>query len=475
MYRISRLLLVATAFVVMSVSMGHAQGLRTAYFMDNVPVRLKMNPAFQPMKGYFGIPVLGSLGAMISSNSLSISDFQDIMDDENGFLSQKFINNLEDDNTMTIDFNTDVLSFGFYAGRSFWSINVGARVIFNASIPKSMFEFARNSGNFEPGQNYEIEDFDVNATAYAEVGLGYSRKVNDRLYVGAKVKALLGAGNIDAQINRIHVYTEGDATDWSVEADGVLEASMKGLEFVNDEGTPYINDVDLDSFGISGFGFGFDLGASYEVIDNLHLSAAILDLGFISWSKSSTRVAKTPETIFNYNTLAGELGNINPDDYQDLTDEEIQDMIDDYVPDYSNTDEDWVPENASDILDYDLFRFTEEEEVSGRTTSLVSTLNIGAEYTFWENRFGIGLLSSTQFVSPKSYSELTVSANFRPGNAFGATLSYSFLRGKTIGLGIKLGNFFIGTDYMMAKSFDDAQRLNAYLGVTLGFGKKHNK
>lgn len=464
MYRISRLLLVATAFVVMSVSMGHAQGLRTAYFMDNVPVRLKMNPAFQPMKGYFGIPVLGSLGAMISSNSLSISDFQDIMDDENGFLSQKFINNLEDDNTMTIDFNTDVLSFGFYAGRSFWSINVGARVIFNASIPKSMFEFARNAGEIEAGDHYEIEDFDISANAYAEVGLGYSRKVNDRLYVGARVKALLGAGNLDAQINRISVDATGDATSWSVETDGRLEASMKGLDLVNEEGTPYINDVDMDSFGISGFGLGFDLGASYEVIDNLHLSAAILDLGFISWGKSSTKVATTNQT-FNYQTLASDAGiSTNPEDYEDLTEDEINDMIENYVP-----------EGATDILDYDLFRFTEEEEVSGRTTSLVSTLNIGAEYTFWENRFGIGLLSSTQFVSPKSYSELTVSANFRPGNAFGATLSYSFLRGKTIGLGIKLGNFFIGTDYMMTKSFDDAQRLNAYLGVTLGFGKKHNK
>ena len=216
MYRISRLLLVATAFVVMSVSMGHAQGLRTAYFMDNVPVRLKMNPAFQPMKGYFGIPVLGSLGAMISSNSLSISDFQDIMDDENGFLSQKFINNLEDDNTMTIDLNTDVISFGFFAGRSFWTINVGARVIFNASIPKTMFEFARNAGEVNPGDHYEIENFEINADAYAEVGLGYSRKVNDRLYVGGRVKALLGAGNLRAKINRISVDATGDATNWNV-------------------------------------------------------------------------------------------------------------------------------------------------------------------------------------------------------------------------------------------------------------------
>ena len=464
MHRISRLLLIAAAFVVMSVSMGHAQGLRTSYFMDNVPARLKMNPAFQPMKGYFGIPVLGSLGAMISSNSLSISDFSDIMDDENGFLSQKFIDNLEDDNTMTIDFNTDVLSFGFYAGRSFWSINVGARVIFNASIPKTMFEFARNSGNIEVGDSYDIEDFNINANAYAEVGLGYSRKVNDRLYVGARVKALLGAGNIDAQINRISVNATGDADSWSVVTDGRLEASMKGLELVNDEGTPYINDVDMDSFGISGFGLGFDLGASYEVINNLHVSAAVLDLGFISWGKSSTKVATANQT-FIYQTLASDAGiSTNPEDYEGMTEEEINDLIENYVP-----------ENASDILDYDLFRFTEEEEVSGRTTSLVSTLNVGAEYTFWENRFGIGLLSSTQFVSPKSYSELTVSANFRPGNAFGATLSYSFLRGKTIGLGIKLGNFFIGTDYMMTKSFDDAQRLNAYLGMTLGFGKKHNK
>ncbi len=464
MNRISRLFLMVTALVVASVSVGSAQGLRTSYFMDNVPLRLKMNPAFQPTKGFFSLPALGSLGLMASSNSISMSDFSDIMDDDNGFLSEKFINNLEKDNTMTIDLNTDVISFGFFAGRSFWTINVGARVIFNASIPKTMFEFARNAGEVNPGDHYEIENFEINADAYAEVGLGYSRKVNDRLYVGGRVKALLGAGNLRAKINRISVDATGDATNWNVVTDGRLEASMKGLDLVNDPGTDYINDVDMDSFGISGFGLGFDLGASYEVINNLHVSAGIMDLGFISWNKSSTKVATTNQT-FNYSTIAENSGvSTNPDDYEGMTDDEIRDYVDDYVP-----------ENAADILDYDLFRFEEETEVSGRTTSLTTTLNVGAEYTLWKDRFGIGLLSSTQFVSPKAYSELTVSANFRPGNAFGATLSYSFLRGKTIGLGIKLGNLFIGTDYMMFDNFNDAKRLNAYLGITFGFGKKHTK
>ena len=170
MNRISRLFLMVTALVVASVSVGSAQGLRTSYFMDNVPLRLKMNPAFQPTKGFFSLPALGSLGLMASSNSISMSDFSDIMDDDNGFLSEKFINNLEKDNTMTIDLNTDVISFGFFAGRSFWTINVGARVIFNASIPKTMFEFGRNAGEVNPGDHYEIENFEINADAYAEVG-----------------------------------------------------------------------------------------------------------------------------------------------------------------------------------------------------------------------------------------------------------------------------------------------------------------
>ena len=161
MNRISRLFLMVTALVVASVSVGSAQGLRTSYFMDNVPLRLKMNPAFQPTKGFFSLPALGSLGLMASSNSISMSDFSDIMDDDNGFLSEKFINNLEKDNTMTIDLNTDVISFGFFAGRSFWTINVGARVIFNASIPKTMFEFARNAGEVNPGDHYEIENFEI--------------------------------------------------------------------------------------------------------------------------------------------------------------------------------------------------------------------------------------------------------------------------------------------------------------------------
>lgn len=105
---------------VLGVTNGYAQGLRTSYFMDNVPARLKMNPALQPARGYFNIPAIGALGLSISSNKLSIDDFVDIIENKNGFLeSDKFMNRLDSKNTMNIDFTTDILSFGFYSGKGF--------------------------------------------------------------------------------------------------------------------------------------------------------------------------------------------------------------------------------------------------------------------------------------------------------------------------------------------------------------------
>lgn len=174
-----------------------------------------------------------------------------------------------------------------------------------------------------------------------------------------------------------------------------------------------------------------------------NVSAAILDLGFISWTKSSTTIATT-DSEHNY----GDFTNFDPDNYETY--------------------------EAGDVFDFDLIQFQTEEKTKSRSTSLRSTLNLGAEYTLLNNKLGFGLLSSTQFTQPKAYSELTLSANYRPRNWFGATLSYSFLHSdfETLGIGLKLGPVFIGSDYLMTKSAGDANRVNAYLGVSVPLGKK---
>ncbi|MGG6499271.1 UNVERIFIED_CONTAM: DUF5723 family protein, partial [Bacteroidetes bacterium 56_B9] len=61
---------------------------------------------------------------------------------------------------------------------------------------------------------------------------------------------------------------------WKVKTKGRLEASMKGLEFSYNSDNGYIDDIDFDSPGISGYGLGVDLGASYNLFGCINLSAA---------------------------------------------------------------------------------------------------------------------------------------------------------------------------------------------------------
>ena len=101
----------------------HAQYLRTSYFMEGTSYRLQMNPGLQPTRGYFNFPVIGSLNVATSSNVLGTNDIIDILDSKEGlFTNDKLYNRLKPDNRLNVNFNTDILSFGWYKGKGFWPL-----------------------------------------------------------------------------------------------------------------------------------------------------------------------------------------------------------------------------------------------------------------------------------------------------------------------------------------------------------------
>ena len=48
----------------------------------------------------------------------------------------------------------------------------------------------------------------------------------------------------------------------------------------------YVNDVDVDGAGLSGFGMAIDLGGEYKINDSWTVNASVLDLGFMHWSNN---------------------------------------------------------------------------------------------------------------------------------------------------------------------------------------------
>lgn len=447
--------LLLAAGLLLTGTAAQAQYLRTSYFMEGTSARLQMNPGLQPTRGYFNFPVIGSFNVGASSNVLGTSDIIDVLNSgDDLYTNDKLYNRLKTDNRLNVNFNTDILSFGWYRGKGFWSFNVGLRADIGASIPKSMFEYLReaNTGGFGmESMDYEIRNQSLYINSYAEIGLGYSRQINEKLTVGGRVKVLLGIANAEMKIDQFDVNMNlpedpYDYNAWNTGRYGgsavtraSLTTTMKGggLSFSqNANGQEIIDGFDMDgeNFGIAGKGFGIDLGASYKLMDNLTVSAAVLDLGFLSWDKASTTVAEANNDVV-----------INETNY------------DQYL--------------GGDFLDMDMYNL-EQGEATARKKSLASTILLAGEYGLLNNKISVGALYTTRFVQPKAVSELTLSATFRPKSWFNAAVSYSPIQaaGKSIGLALKLGPLFIGTDYMFFGS--NSKSVNGFFGLSFPLGAK---
>ena len=441
---------------------GYAQFLRTSYFMEGTHYRQQLNPALAPGRGYLNLPVIGTFNASVNSSTLGYQDVMDIIDNTEGgdfFKSDAFINKLDNLNNLNVNLSTDILSAGWYKGKNFWSFNIGLRNDIGASIPKGMFEFMREMDGLSAYDNLErLSNIDqkvghqsLEINSYAEVGVGLARNITERLTVGARVKALLGVGNLKLDINNIAVnsnlsgYNTGDLNDLNgraeIRVDATLENSSKLIELSEDDGV--IDEIEFGTFGLAGYGLGIDLGASYKLMDKLTLSASLLDLGFMKWSKNNTSVAKA-----------------TANQSYDLTN--------------SSDRYEFVDKVASgEVLNFDMLNMTLDKSAQkDRSTSLTSTLVLGAEYELLGDLLAVGALYTGRFAKPETLNELTLSANIRPKNNLNLALSYSLWQGsgKTFGVAAKLGPIFVGTDYMFFGK--DTKNLNAYIGFSLPLNKQ---
>lgn len=441
---------------------GYAQFLRTSYFMEGTHYRQQLNPALAPGRGYLNLPVIGTFNASVNSSTLGYQDVMDIIDNTEGgdfFKSDAFINKLDNLNNLNVNLSTDILSAGWYKGKNFWSFNIGLRNDIGASIPKGMFEFMREMDGLSADDNLErLSNIDqkvghqsLEINSYAEVGVGLARNITERLTVGARVKALLGVGNLKLDINDIAVtsnlsgYNTGDLNDLNgraeIRVDATLENSSKLIELSEDDGV--IDEIEFGTFGLAGYGLGIDLGASYKLMDKLTLSASLLDLGFMKWSKNNTSVAKA-----------------TANQSYDLTN--------------SSDRYEFVDKVASgEVLNFDMLNMTLDKSAQkDRSTSLTSTLVLGAEYELLGDLLAVGALYTGRFAKPETLNELTLSANIRPKNNLNLALSYSLWQGsgKTFGVAAKLGPIFVGTDYMFFGK--DTKNLNAYIGFSLPLNKQ---
>ena len=461
--------------------------MKSGYFVENYNYRHQLNPAFASSRSYYALPGIGNLNVTTQGN-MGISTF---LYPYNGQLttfmnssvsSEEFLGKLSSNNNLGVSVSVPLLSVGTWGKKGgFTTFEITTKTNVAMNLPYDLFDFMKNVGS---KQNYNIGNLGVRSKVYTELAIGHAHKITDRLNVGAKLKILLGLANVDAKIDRMQVSMAEDS--WSVDAKGSINASVPMLKVPTkgETGTAadpsQNNEIDFDAIGDSfefdsvndvfsslsaglGYGAAIDLGATYEfdsgLLNGLNLSAAILDLGFISWGNTVNAVTSPDPWYF--------------DGFNDIAfDSESEGTLNDQI-------------NALGDDLADMLKFEKVSEGKRKANMLACTVNIGAEYALpWYKKLRFGFLSSTYFNRPFTWSEGRFSANVAPVSWFEASVNYACSSfGSSLGWVLNFHpngfNFFIGTDHMITRvtpQYIPVGNANATvsLGFNITFGKKKN-
>ncbi len=405
-----------------------AQQINNLYFIENAPVRHYLNPALQPLSGfYLGFPVLGYTQFGVGNNSFTVSALATPKLD--------VLNSLKPTTLLNTDLQFNILDFGFRNKNAYWNVGITEKINIQVGLPEHLFELmmfgaAREVNGVTQLENniFDFKTMSLGAQAYTEAALGYSRLLNDKWSIGTKLKFLYGLANLSASFENFELITGID--ELKINANGTLNGSTPlKVEITNALDNIKVtkpNDV-ADYFKPYGMGGAIDFGITFKPYSFLTLGAAVNDLGFIRWNKNTNKM--------NFR--------------MDYSFDGVYTFTYDYKLNGIKTEV-----KVDSIMNNIKKSITTSFKVNTYTTNTIPKTNVSAEIEILKNTISLGLLSSTMFYNNNVYQDITTSLNLRPANWFNIALSYSLLngRGRNIGagLGFRIGliSTFITTDYI---------------------------
>lgn len=469
-----------------------AQEVNTLFFLENAPMRHLVNPAFQPVSdGYVNFTPLGYMSLWAGNNSLTMKDLiytykgQTItaLHPEGGD-RQALLKTFRKATMVNTDLTLDLVSFGFRLKENgYVHINILQHVDAAVALPQDMFRFLLGGGmtNLTGVNNFNLNQLGVQATTYTEIGGGYSHKINDQWTVGGKFKLLLGQAyvgfrnsslDIDASPEQWRIYGSGSLTmaaplRLDKLPDDLSYNSLENFDFSQVTGSLQWQDF----LKPSGIGMAVDLGATYKPHEQVQISLAVNDLGFIYWNKGRKYNVNIDTTF----TGVGEFA------------------YGDYVVDGKFSGDSLLNDVKRSAIN--LAKGLRTEPFTDGFARMVNMkINVGVDANFVNNLLGIGILSKTHLHNGRLYEEVTIGGAIRPCNWFNLAVSYSLVNnGKYSNIGAGLSfmpydgvNMTLAMDYIptsyaslekdgMAYIPYKAKGVNLALGFSIVWGTNKKK
>ena len=265
----------------------------------SLPQANLLNPAFYPNhKVVIGLPVISSIYGSVDNDGLAFRDlFRTSETDSLQLDTVSIFKKLKDTQRFRVNESVQLFYFGLRGEKSYFSLGIHQVFEMRFHYPGDIIGWAtRGPGSqYYEGKPLDVGKFYGRGMAYNKVSVNYSRDITSRFRAGIRFNYLLGVAAGETTDVKGTLMMSADSISINT---GNLQVQTAGVDFFDQDG---LKARDYTDYGLKtkNKGMSLDFGATYNISDNLMVSAAVNDIGYIKW-KDYTRSYQVDPVYYTF-------------------------------------------------------------------------------------------------------------------------------------------------------------------------------
>ena len=285
-------------FLILAITTSLNAQQKLSFSFGEIPQNLMLNPGAETnFRSHYGVPVLSNFSFTAGFTGFTLADLFSNDSRDFNLKFEEVLNNIDSDDYININTVIEVLSAGFRIDdKTYVSFGFYEELDIITYLPKDISELVYYGNEPFLNRPFSVSEIVMKADLLGVLHAGVSRKVDEKLTIGGRVKIYSSSlnietnnnsGTITATSNNTNIIRQTlDNLDAEIRTSGIIDSNDVDDEFSNDVDDESSNDLFSNTLLGGNLGLGFDVGLTYHFSPQLEFTGSIIDIGFIKHSKN---------------------------------------------------------------------------------------------------------------------------------------------------------------------------------------------
>ena len=339
-------------FFILAITSSINAQQQLSFSFGEIPQNLMLNPGAETnFKSHYGIPVFSNLSFKAGFTGFTLADL--FLNDSRDFnlKFEEVLNKIDSDDYININTVIEVLSAGFRIDdKTYVSFGFYEELDIITYLPKDISELVYYGNEPFLNRPFSVSEIVMKADLLGVLHAGVSRKVDEKLTIGGRVKIYSSSLNIETNNNSGTITATTNNTNIIRQTLDNLDAEIRtsGITDSNGDANESFNDVFSNTLLGGNLGLGFDVGLTYHFSPQLEFTGSIIDVGFIKYSKNIRNYTAKGNYILD--GINFEYNSDDPSDYWEQLEEDFNANVP--TGETENTYTSWRPMKINAALKY---------------------------------------------------------------------------------------------------------------------------